>query len=339
MDEELHQVYVNAIIDEIKLYLENQFCIETIYFGGGTPSILKPMFIEKIINFIVKNIPISSDIEITMEINPNSYSLRDFRDIKSIGVNRVSFGNQSFLDKNLKKLGRDHKPEDTLKSIDYAIESGIENINLDLIYGIQKQSIKDLEIDLDIYLSLPLKHISAYMLTAYDGTPLGNMVINGWIELPDEDVTYQMFQLIDSRFQEKGFRRYELSNWAIPGHECKHNLFYWNHVEFLGTGISAWSFIDMERFGNTKNINQYLKMIKDKKRPISITEKLDDKKLREEKIFLGLRLSEGIDLSLIKNTDIVKELIHEGYGEIADNRFRLKPKGIMVINQIISTLL
>lgn len=338
-DEELHRRYVDAVIDEIKLYIQQKFHIETIYFGGGTPSLLKPNLIDKLINFIVKNIPVSSNLEITMEINPNSYSLNDFKDIKSIGINRVSFGNQSFLEKNLKKLGRDHKPDDTLKSIDYATKSGIENINLDLIYGIHGQTIEELEKDLDMYLSLPIKHISAYMLTAYDETPFGNMVMKKQISLPDEDTINKMFQLIDDRLEGNGFSRYELSNWAVPGYECKHNLFYWKHIEFLGVGVSAWSFVNMERFGNTKNINQYLMMVKKGIKPVVEVEKLDDESLREEKLFLGLRLSEGIDMSLIRNTQIVEALVKDGYGEIVDKRFRLKPKGIMVINQIVSALL
>lgn len=338
LDEELHSRYIDTVIKEANLYLNLDFCVETVYFGGGTPSLLSPFLIEKVINHILKNYKVCSKLEITMEINPNSYRFEDFRDIKAVGVNRVSFGAQSFLEKNLKKLGRDHTPENTLKSVESAFKSGLENISLDLIYGIEGQTLSDLSQDINIYTSLPVKHISAYMLTAYDDTPLGMMVKSGQTTLPDEDLTLSMFELIDERLQAKGFNRYELSNWASEGYRCKHNLFYWTHQEFLGLGVSAWSFIDWERFGNTKNIGQYLEIVHKNRKPVMFREKLDEEKIREEKIFLGLRLSEGIELSLIKDKTKLSFLIDGGYGQVVDGRFKLLPKGLMVINHIVSML-
>lgn len=338
-DQELYSRYVQAVIDEIELYKNNNFLVETIYFGGGTPSLLKPYFIGRVINQILKTCSVSEGLEITMEVNPNSYSFEDFKEIKAIGVNRVSFGAQSFLEKNLRKLGRDHTPKDTLKSIEDAFKSGIENINLDLIYGIEGQTLKELNRDLEIYLSLPVKHISAYMLTAYEDTPLGLLVKSGQVTLPEEEITVGMFELIDEKLYAAGFYRYELSNWAIQGYQCRHNILYWTHQEFLGVGVSAWSFIGNKRFGNTKNIWQYINMVEEGKKPVMFGEELDDEKIREEKIFLGLRLVEGIELELVKQKEILYQLVEDGYGEIFGDRFRLLPKGIMVLNYIASVLI
>lgn len=338
-DQELHSRYIQAVIREAELYIDNNFMVETIYFGGGTPSLLKPSYIEKVINHILKVCRVSERLEITMEVNPNTYSLDDFKEVKTIGVNRLSFGAQSFLEKNLRKLGRDHTPQHTLKSVENAFKSGIENINLDLIYGVEGQTLDELNIDLGIYLSLPIKHISAYMLTAYEDTPLGVMVKSGQVTLPDDDVTASMFELIDERLHAAGLARYELSNWAVDGYRCIHNILYWTHQEFLGFGVSAWSFVGNRRFGNTRNIWQYISMVEEGKKPVMFEEELDQEKIREEKIFLGLRLSEGIEIELVKDKDLLHQLVEEGYGEITGDRFRLLPKGIMVLNYIASMLI
>ncbi|MEJ5172918.1 MAG: radical SAM family heme chaperone HemW [Hydrogenothermaceae bacterium] len=338
-DENIKRKYVNTLLKEVELYSHFDYSIETIYFGGGTPTTLDPYLLGEVIEFITKRYRVSSNLEITVESNPNNYSLSDFKVLKAYGVNRISFGNQSFLIKNLKTLGRDHTPINTLKSIENVYNAGIENINLDLIYGIPGQSLRDLEKDLQIYTDLPVKHISAYMLTAYEDTPFGMLVNRGEIELPEDDLLYRMFKLIDTFLEDRGFERYELSNWAKSGFSCKHNLFYWTHREFLGVGVSAWSFVDNVRFGNTKNINQYIQMVEKGLKPVVNKEVLDDEKMREEKIFLGLRLKEGVDIELIKNVDLLSVFVSEGYGEINEGKLSLTPKGIMVINYITSKLI
>ncbi|MEZ0323727.1 MAG: radical SAM family heme chaperone HemW [Hydrogenothermaceae bacterium] len=337
-DEDIKRRYLNALLRELELYSDLDYNIETLYFGGGTPTTLNPNLLGKIIEFITKFFKTSSDLEITVESNPNNYSLKDFKTLREFGVNRISIGNQSFLIKNLKTLGRDHTAIDTLKSLENVYNAGIENINLDLIYGIPGQSIGDLERDLQIYTDLPIKHISAYMLTAYEETPLGVLVNRGEISLPEDELLCQMFELIDTFLEDRGFERYELSNWAKDGFFCKHNLFYWTHVEFLGVGVSAWSFVNNERFGNTKNINQYIQMIEKGLKPVINREFLNEEKIREEKIFLGLRLKEGIDIDLISDKEMLYTFVMEGYGEINEGKFSLTPKGIMVINYITSRL-
>lgn len=333
-EDSLKEKYVSTLKKELSLYQNLDFELETVYFGGGTPSSLSPDLLVDTIQFIKENTKTKKELEITVEVNPKTYRYKDFKILKDAGVNRISIGNQSFLEKNLLSLGRNHKPKDTLQIVEDCLNAGITNINLDLIYGIQGQTLDDLEEDLKIYTSLPITHISAYMLTPYEGTPLGTLVKNGFYNLPDEETTLKMFELIDSFLEEKGFKRYELSNWAKEGYECKHNLFYWTDVEFLGIGVSSWSYLSNVRFGNTKNIQEYLTLVEKSIKPVKFKEELDQKKKIEEKIFLSLRLKSGLDLNLIKNKDIIKELVEEGYATVKNGKLTLLPKGIMVLNEI-----
>ncbi len=335
---QVYEKYIDALKKELSLYKDFHFNIETIYFGGGTPSVLPPKLIGDLIEFVYKNFKIKENHEITIEANPNTYRYSQFKEIKSFGVNRLSIGNQTFNKKHLVSLGRNHTPEDTINMVNDAVKAGFENISLDLIYGMENQTLKELEEDLNIYTSLPIKHISAYMLTAYEDTPLGSMVLDNKYKLPDEETTTQMFKLIDNYLESNGFYRYELSNWAKKGFECKHNLFYWTDKYFLGIGVSAWSYVDGERFGNTKNLTEYFDMIGKGKKPTKFREILSEEDKRFEKIMLGLRLKEGVNINLIKNKEILKDLQNEGLGKIKENKFSLTQDGLMLINQIVTRL-
>ena len=339
-NKDIYEKYVDALLKELSFYLNENFQLETVYFGGGTPSLLSPNQIGKIIKFIRDNIPIKNNPEITMELNPNTYRYNEFLEIKEHGVNRVSIGNQSFLEKNLISLGRNHLPEDTFKTVEDAFKSGIKNINLDLIYGIQGQSADDLKKDLKIYLSLPITHISAYMLTAYSDTPLGKLVQSGHYTLPDEDITSEMFYLIDNFLEKNGFLRYELSNWAKEGFECKHNLLYWTDEEFLGIGVSSWSYLNSERFGNVKNINEYISKVNNGQKPVLFREKITEEEKKKEKIMLGLRLKKGIPINWVNGkVDLLHKFVDGGYAVIKNGRFILTQKGLMVSNSISAELI
>ncbi|ACO03182.1 MAG TPA: coproporphyrinogen III oxidase family protein [Persephonella sp.] len=339
-DKGLHRRYIEALKKEILLYKELDFDLETVYFGGGTPSLLDPELLSEFIYFIKDQISVVESPEITVEVNPKTYRYEDFRIIKEAGVNRISIGVQSFLERNLRMLGRDHSVKDSYKAVEDCLKSGIENINLDLIYGIQNQSLKDLEKDLEIYTSLPVKHISAYMLTPYEGTPFEQSVREGVYRLKDEDELYDMFVLINSYLETQGFLRYELSNWSKEGYQCRHNLFYWKHVPFLGIGVSAWSYINGKRSGNTGNLKEYLEKIEKGKKPAVFSETIDKSEFLKEKIFLGLRLREGVPVKYLSGKlDSVEELVSENFGLIDGDRFILTEKGLMVINRIVSLLI
>ncbi|RUM61718.1 MAG: coproporphyrinogen III oxidase family protein [Persephonella sp.] len=339
-NEEIYKKYIETLKKELLFYKNENINFETIYFGGGTPSILNPKYIIDIINFIKKNFKIVKNPEITVEVNPKTYRFEDFSILKEFGINRVSIGVQSFLVKNLKMLGRNHTPEDCLKTVEDCLKAGIENINLDLIFGIQNQTLEDLEEDLKIYTSLDIKHISAYMLTPYEETPLGQLVKNGYFNLPSDEEIEDMYKLIIDYLKSKNFYHYELSNWAKEGYQCKHNLFYWENVQFLGVGVSAWSYINNVRFGSTKNLFDYIEKVNSGVKPILFKEFLTEKDLKNEKIMLGLRLTKGIDKNLIQDKEnLIKLLQNENLLEDKKNRVRLTPKGFLLSNYIISKLL
>ncbi len=339
-DKNIQKDYIKNILKEFDLYIDKNFSVESIYIGGGTPSLLSPDLIVFLIENISKKVSINTKPEITVEVNPENYRFADFKILKESGINRISVGSQSFLEKNLKALGRKHTPEDVIKTVDSALKAGIENINLDMIYGISGQSLSDLEKDLKAYTSLPVKHISAYMLTAYEDTPLGIKVKKGDYSLPEEDLLLDMFKLIDEYLEKKSFHRYEISNWAKDGYHCRHNLLYWEGKEFLGLGVSAWSYLNGVRFGNTKSLVIYNKMVNKGEKPVEFYDPITPEEKRKEKIFLGLRLKKGIELDLVREKiDFVKQIVEEGLAQIKNNRLVLTPEGILVSNYISSMLI
>ncbi len=340
IDKSLFKKYIQTLKKELGFCKDFEFDLQTVYFGGGTPSILPPDYIEEIVGFINNNFPVVDNPEITIEVNPETYRYKEFKQLLKAGINRISIGAQSLNEKILKSLGRWHLPKDVIDTIYSAADAGIENINLDMIYGVQGQTLKDLEGDLEKYTQLPVKHISAYMLTAYEETPLGQMVKKGEYSLPEEDLLLDMFKLINSFLYEKGFNRYELSNWAKEGYQCKHNLFYWTGEEFLGIGVSAWSLINNERFGNTKNLYEYMEKINKGQSAVLFRDKLSPQEKRKEKIILGLRLAEGIDIKLVKGRmDFINQIVSEGLAKIENGRLKLTPEGIMVSNYITASLI
>ena len=339
-DKTVFQRYIEILKRELSFYKDKNVNLETIYLGGGTPSLLETKYIEDLLNFVKKNFNIVKTPEITIEVNPKTYRYKDFLHLKEIGVNRVSVGSQSFLEKNLKILGRDHSPTDTFQTVEDILKAGIENINLDLIYGIEGQTLKDLEKDLQIYTSLNIKHISAYMLTPYSETPLGKLVEKGEFKLPTDEELKDMYILITEFLKGKGFIQYEISNWAKEGYKCKHNLFYWEDVNFLGIGVSAWSYIDNIRFGNTKNIYEYMEKVEKGIKPVLFQDVLTKKDILREKIILGLRLTKGIDKNLIKTKqNLIEDLKNENLVKEENNRIKLTSSGFLVSNYIISKLL
>jgi len=339
--DEIYRKYIGAVKKELEFYASQlNFRVNTIYFGGGTPSVLPPQMLQDILRHIKSLMNIDKNTEITVEVNPSTYRYKEFSALFSAGVNRISIGSQSFIEDNLIFLGRNHGPEDTITTVKDAFRAGFDNISLDMIYGIPGQGIENLKKDLYIFTSLPVVHISAYMLTPYENTALGQMMKRGEIKLPDEDELSVFFSIIDDFLSDKGFIRYELSNWAKPGYRCKHNLHYWKRNEFLGVGVSAWSYYKSKRTGNIKNLFHYINSVEQGKLPVEFMEHIDSLEEKKEQIMLGLRLSEGIPLTIVRDRlELVRELVKEGLGVIGDNRFKLTRKGLMVSNSISASLI
>jgi oxygen-independent coproporphyrinogen-3 oxidase len=323
--------YFSALEKEFLLYTEivDLSKCKTLYFGGGTPSLF-PKNLEKIVETIKKYA--QKIEEISVEANPSSnLDPSDFS-----FATRISFGVQSFSEKNLKFLGRNHKHDESKKLVSKF--SNYFDVNVDIIFGIPEQTPQEHLEDLKISLDLGVKHISTYLLTPYENTPLGVKVKRGEIKLP-EDVSG--FFDIQGYLEDNGMIRYEISNFAFSAFFCKHNLLYWNRNDFLGLGISAWSKIRSARFANTPKITEYIEKISNKKFAVSYIDFIDTKKLIYEIIFLGLRkVNEGVDLKELRNyLDIEKfsDLISRKLGDfilVENGKLKIKKNFLYISDYI-----
>ncbi len=295
---ELAEKYVDALCLEVQnsnSQIQNQKIeIDTIYFGGGTPSLLFPNQIEKILKTVNEKFAVAVDAEITMEMNPATLTLDKAQEFRALGVNRASFGAQTFDDRELKKLGRRHSADDVRKTIDLLRQSDFQNVSFDLIAGLPGQTLPDWERNLDEALKLRPEHLSLYLLEIHEGTPLAQHIREGKQPQPDEDLSTEMYELMVAKTAQAGYVQYEISNFCLPGFESRHNSKYWTLDTVFGFGCSAHSFDGLKtRWANERETNLYIQMIETVGTAALEPEKID---FASEFAFLGLRLMRGIDL-------------------------------------------
>lgn len=347
-------LFVNSILREIQIFKgESEFikgtCFDTIYFGGGTPSLLKVSQFERILNALYENFSISENPEITIEANPGTVDKEKLSEFKLVGINRLSLGVQSFFDDDLKFLGRIHTSKDAIRCVEFAFESGFENVNVDLIFGLPGQDLERWKKNLFTTINLQVPHISAYNLIVEKGTALYELVRNGKVKLPSDDEQAGLYETTMELLESAGYIHYEVSNYARSGFECKHNLKYWGHENYIGFGPSAHSFWDNKRWWNVANLGKYINAIIQGKLPIASFEILSDEKMIEEFIYLGLR-STGINLKKFKEKfafdfvdgEIMEELIEmqkNGYVEVNDFKVSLTRRGFLVCDEIAVNLI
>lgn len=344
----LQNEYVHALIAEINAYKNSKYIIDTIFIGGGTPSLMPDGTISTIVSEIKKNFVVDSDAEITIECNPNSVTAIKAMEWKEAGVNRVSIGLQSMNDKLLKLMGRAHNKRDYLNAIDIIRNAGINNINTDCLIGLPRQKMSDIKHTLKVVTKLQCTHISVYSLIVEKGTPLDDMISNRELSLPKEEKTLGMYEYTYKYLKENGYNRYEVSNFAKKGYECKHNLHTWQMGEYLGFGAGAHSYMDNYRYSNLDGIEDYIECIKDKKLPIENKEKISSTEKLEETIMLGLRTKYGIDLDEIKKNfkidllkakkETINNLLANGLINLIYNKIIATDLGFTVLNQIILDL-
>ena len=316
-DKSQSEKYVDRLIDEIKKYNGS---FDTIYFGGGTPSILEPELIGKIISASKSQFDIEKNVEITVECNPSKNLERDFEKYAEYGVNRISLGMQSARNEERFALGRVAGKSEVAKAIGDAKKSGITNISLDVMLGTPKQTLNTLDETFEFIDKMNVTHISAYMLKIEEGTKF--FELKDRLELADEDIVAQMYLRTVDSLKSLGFNQYEISNFSKIGYESRHNLKYWELNEYLGIGATAHSLWGSKRFFYDKNFS----IIDD---GIGGTE--------EERIMLGLRLNKGIDKSLIKKD--FSQFIKMGLIEDLGKKIALTPDGMLVSNTIINELI
>lgn len=315
--------------------------IDTIYFGGGTPSLLGPNQVEKILGAVDSQFSVVSSPEVTMEMNPATVTIESLKEYKSLGVNRASFGVQTFDDTELKRLARGHNAEDARTTFRLLREAGFENISFDLIAGLPRQTVADWERNLDEALALEPEHLSLYLLEIHEGTPLATQVRDGRQPVPDENLAAEMYELMLDKVTAAGYEQYEISNFAKPGFESRHNTKYWRLEPVYGYGVSAHSFDGSQRYANERDTAKYVERIEEFAVAEVMRERID---AASEFVFLGLRLNRGIDLAEYKHrfgADLeekysveLRELQEAGLIEIDGTNFRLTRKGMLFSNEV-----
>jgi oxygen-independent coproporphyrinogen III oxidase len=299
-DDETKARYVEQLIKEIRAQSSaySEYHVTSIYFGGGTPSILKSTAIASIMSAIYECWYVDASAEVTVECNPGTVDKEKLGMYKASGVNRISIGLQSVHEKELKLLGRIHTFEDFLSTYQYARDCGIENINVDLMSGLPRQSKADWEESLKRVAMLKPEHISAYSLIVEEGTPFFDMygTPEGKLLLPDEDTDRDMYHRTREILEKKGYERYEISNYAKPGYESRHNIGYWTGAEYLGLGLGASSLIKRHRFHNENDMRTYLEydFTSDVTMLYQDLQKLQTEDEMSEFMILGLRMIKGV---------------------------------------------
>jgi oxygen-independent coproporphyrinogen-3 oxidase len=293
IDEISKKRYLKDLKIEMSMY-KNDKEIDSIFLGGGTPSILDEDELKDIFENIYKNFNIKKDAEITVECNPGTLTLKKLTTMKEIGVNRLSIGLQATQNHHLKNIGRIHTYEDFEKNYKEALNVGFENINIDLMYALPNQSIEDFKETLEKVTKLNPSHISVYSLILEEGTKLYEMYNNGEFELMDEEDEMKLYNFLIEYLKNSGYNQYEISNYAKDNKNCNHNILYWKCGEYIGLGAGASGYLNSKRYNNVKDLNTYHNLLNEGKFPIEYEEKLNDEEKIKEKIFMGLRMNEGI---------------------------------------------
>ena len=300
--------YVNALVKEIESFSQRptpddrQLPVDTIYFGGGTPSLLSPAQLEKILDSIYKRFSIEKNFELTMEMNPATVTLETLKKYKNLGVNRASFGAQTFDDRELKRLGRRHTAEDVRETVELLRQADFTNVSFDLIAGLPRQTLADWERNLDEALKLKPEHLSLYLLEIHEGTPLAEQIRSRRQPLPDEDLAGEMYESMLDKTASAGYAQYEISNFSLPGFASRHNSKYWRCEPVFAFGVSAHSFDGARaRWANVRDTNRYVSLIENNQTPVAEKNELDPKQLAAEFAFLRLRLTEGLSLGEYEN--------------------------------------
>ncbi len=268
--------------------------IPTIFFGGGTPTLMEPIDLKRVLQHLEDKFGLAPDIEITIEANPDTVTKEKLAALREIGINRISFGMQSGVEHVLKVLDRTHNPANVSKATNWAKEVGFKEISVDLIYGAPSESIEDWQTTIITALELPITHISAYALIVEAGTKLAGQVKRGEVVIPEDDQTADKYLIADESFSKAGFDWYELSNWSKAGSECRHNIAYWVGANWWGLGPGAHSHVDGVRFWNVKHPAAYQDRLTTGAEPIQEREILTEEQMASERLMLEIRLKSGI---------------------------------------------
>jgi oxygen-independent coproporphyrinogen-3 oxidase len=354
---ELADRYVNSLIKEITNWneIDGQALVDTIYFGGGTPSLLTPSQVERILTAVHERFQIINGAEVTIELNPGdggtsvASKQETMREFRRVGINRASFGAQTFDDRELKQLGRTHSAADIPATFQQLRAAGFENISFDLIAGLPNQTLSGWQRNLEEALKLRPDHLSLYLLDLHEGTPLADQIRSGMRPRPDDDLAGEMYQLMVDEVSSAGYQHYEISNFCQPGFESRHNTKYWIGAPYYGFGCSAHSYDGhRRRWANQRDVAKYVDLIEQAQTAIVERTDLNEEDARSESIFLGMRLMRGLDLADYRTrfgSDLRDEydsdldrLVDAGLIEIDEGLLRLTERGALLSNEVFAAL-
>ena len=358
--EEERQRYVETMIKEIQGYRKKyqEYCVTTIFVGGGTPSVLSGEQIKEVFNALRASFVIDTQAEITIEVNPGTVTEEKVEAWMQAGVNRISIGLQSVNDEELQMLGRMHTYKDFLNTYHLLRDKGFNNLNIDLISAIPGQTLESWKKTLSTVAELEPEHISAYSLIVEEGTPFYSIYGEGGADgnlesmvqpLPDEETERFIYEETETILQKYGYDRYEISNYAKPGYACRHNEGYWRRVNYLGVGLGASSLIENQRFQNFSTYDAYMDAIQNQKLFHEEVESLSVTDEMEEFMFLGLRMMSGISREVFQKKfgkkietvyeKQIQQLKKDGLIEFVENRIRLTKRGIDISNYVFEQFL
>lgn len=342
---ELAERYVRGLVNEIRLSQYAGENVDTIYFGGGTPSLLAPAQLDRILASLYDNFKIDGKTEITLEINPGSATPEKLRAFRSLGVNRASFGAQTFDDAELAKLGRSHNTADSLRTFADLRDAGFANVSFDLIAGLPGQTLDGWKRNIKQALDLAPEHLSFYLLEVHSGTPLAEHIRRGIQPQPDEDLAGVMYEWMLEQAAAAAYEHYEISNLSQPGFHSRHNIKYWTAAPYYGFGCSAHSYDgDARRWSNHRDVLRYVEMIESGASPVVEEQQLSQTDVRAEAVFLGMRLMEGVDLRRYRElfgVDLrddhaadLDRFREAGLVELDGNVIRLTRTGALLSNEV-----
>lgn len=342
--------YIEALQKEMSLTLKGEEeVMETIFVGGGTPTALNAKQLEQLVLAIQAQLNMDDNTEYTFEANPGDLTKEKLEILKGAGVNRLSFGVQTFDDRLLEKIGRSHRAKDVFASIEAAKSVGFENISVDLIYSLPGQTKQDFIESIRIALSLDLPHYSGYSLIIEPKTVFYNLMMKGKLALPGEDTEAEMYEVLMDEMDRHGLHQYEISNFSMPGFESRHNLTYWNNEEYYGFGAGAHGYVRGTRQSNYGPLKKYMEPLSKGELPVMEANQLTLGEKMEEEMFLGLRKTDGVGIRAFKEkfnedplilfSDSIQDHTEKGLLKVHENRIFLTRKGRMLGNEVFQSFL
>jgi oxygen-independent coproporphyrinogen-3 oxidase len=343
----LAERYVTSVVSEITSWreVEHPETVDTIYFGGGTPSLLSPAQLEVLLNAARKRFVVSPNAEVTMEMNPGTVTPEALAAFRELGINRASFGAQTFDDRELARLGRSHSSDDTRRTYSLLRDAGFDNVSFDLIAGLPGQTLNGWTRNLTEAFALQPQHLSFYLLEVHEGTPLATHIKTGLQPAPDEDLAAEMYRAMLESAARAGYQHYEISNLCLPGFESRHNTKYWTGAPYYGLGCSAHSFDgESRRWANERDLSKYVAIVERNESPLVEDRRLTEDDRRAEAVFLGMRMMAGVRTGEFKelfgvdlrtlHADDLESFQQAGLIEFDGDLLKLTRAGALLSNEV-----